>query len=167
MNRIATTLAAGALALALVPPAHADGAGHELWQEDWEGTEAFGAGEGPCVDWPGTLHETRHGGYRLVTAPGGREDGEFHVNGAVQGHVELTPDDPALPTYAGDYREKINGVITGYDEEQGDLVRVLRYGLRLPLTGTDGSRIVLVMSGKVTVDAGGTMRVARDRYECR
>jgi hypothetical protein len=40
-------------------------------------TNTFAPGEGPCVSWPGTFHEVRSGGYRLVTPPGGQIEGEF------------------------------------------------------------------------------------------
>jgi hypothetical protein len=167
MSRIALTLAGAALALATTTgPAHSDGAVHELYPEEWEGTEAFAAGDGPCVGWAGTFHETRTGGYRVVAAPGGRVDGELHVNGQIGGQVDLVPDDPTLPAYHGDYREKVNGVITGFDEEEGDLARVAQFRLRVPLTGTDGSRIVLVMSGKLTENAAGTVTVDRQRFDC-
>lgn len=167
MSRIAYTLAGAVLALtATAAPAYADGAAHELYPEEWEGAEAFAAGDGPCVDWAGTFHETRTGGYRVVAAPGGRVDGEFHVNGQIEGEVDLVPDDPTRPTYHGDYREKVNGVITGFDEEEGDLARVSQFRLRVPLTGTDGSRIVLVMSGKLTENANGTVTVARQDFDC-
>lgn len=167
MSRIAFTLAGALLALpAAAAPAYADGAVRELYPEQWEGSEEFGAGEGPCVEWAGTFHESRTGGYRIVAAPGGRVEGEFHVNGQVDGRVELVPDDPALPSYHGDYREKVNGVITGFDEEEGDLARISQFRLRVPLTGTDGSRIVLVMSGKLTENANGAVTVAREQYDC-
>lgn len=167
MSRIVLTLAGAVLAVsATVAPAYAGGAVHELYPEEWQDTEAFAAGEGPCVDWAGTFHEARTGDYRIVAAPGGQVEDEFHVNGQIDGHVVLVPDDPALPSYEGDYREKVNGVITGFDEEQGDLARVSQYRLRVPLAGSDGSRIVLVMSGKVTENANGTVTVQRERFDC-
>lgn len=162
---IRTVIAATVLATLAAAPAHA-AAQREHWSADWEGTEAFDAGEGPCVAWSGNLHETRTGGYDLVTAPAGQVEGEFHVNGMVDGHVELVPDDAALPSYSGDYREKVNGIVTGYDEQRGDLARVMRFRLRVPLTGTDGSQFVLTMSGRVTLDARGRTVVERESYDC-
>lgn len=162
---IRSAVAAAVLAALVATPAHA-AAHREHWSADWEGTEAFDAGEGPCVAWSGRMHEARAGGYDLVTAPGGQAEGEFHVNGIVAGHVELVPDDATLPSYRGDYREKVNGVVTGYDEQQGDVARVMQFRLRLPLTGTDGSQFVLTMSGRVTLDAHGRTVVERESYDC-
>ena len=39
----------------------------------------------------------------------------------IAGSVTLTPDDPALPTYSGSYREKVNGVLIGVDEDGNDV----------------------------------------------
>jgi len=88
-----------------------------------------------------------------------------HVNGAIDGHIELVPDDPTLPTYTGDYREKVNGVVTESTDE-GDLERVGQYRLRSTLRGTDGSTLSLRLSGKTTLDANGVLRVQRDTFTC-
>lgn len=162
---IRTAIAAAVLGTLLSTPAHA-AAERDHWPADWEGTQAFVAGEGPCVPWAGTFHESRTGGYDLVAAPGGQVDGEFHVNGMVEGHIDLVPDDATLPSYSGDYREKVNGVVIGYDELQGDLARVMQFRLRVPLTGTDGSQMVLTMSGRMTRDAHGRVVVERASYDC-
>jgi hypothetical protein len=76
------------------------------------------------------------------------------------------PDDPALPTYAGSYREKVNGILSGVDENGDDVMRVSQYRLRVPLSTPEGDRLVLTMSGKATFDAQGTMRVSRDVISC-
>lgn len=166
MKHRLTTFVSTTLLLAggLAGPAAA-GAQHNFYPEDYDAFEHFAAGEGFCVSWAGTFHEVRHGGYRLVAAVGGQQPGEVHVNGAINGHIELVPDDPRLPTYTGDYREKVNGVVTESTDE-GDLERVGQYRLRSTLQGTDGSTLSLRMSGKTTFDAHGVLRVQRDTFTC-
>ena len=157
-------LAGGALWLALAPAPALAGAQHGFFPEDYDAFEHFDAGEGFCVDWAGTFHEVRHGGYKIVAAPGGRVPDEVHVNGTVQGLVELVPDDAALPTYSGTYREKVDAVLVTVGDE--DVERVGQYRLRSTLHGTDGSTLDLVLSGKVTVDAQGRTVVSRDVFTC-
>jgi hypothetical protein len=162
-------LSTAALVLGLsaaIAPAHAGGAVHETVPEQYDASEHFAAGEGFCVPWAGTFREVRNGQYRLLTPPGGREPGEFHVNGVVAGSVTLTPDDPALPTYSGSYREKLNGVIAGVDDEGFDVERVGQYRLRSILRGTDGSTLDLRLSGKLTSTPDGRVVVSRDTFSC-
>jgi hypothetical protein len=174
-HKLATLLGAIALVGVAAGPASAGGvaagttsaggAEHAFLIEDYNAYEHFAPGDGPCVSWAGTFHEVRSGGYRLVTAPGGQVEGEFHVNGAIDGFVELIPDAAGLPTYSGTYREKVNAVVTGPLEE-GDLTRVSQYRLRSTLRGTDGSTIVLRLSGKFTMNANGVVVVSRDTFTC-
>ena len=120
-------LITAALALGLstaIVPAHAGGADHQTLPESYDATEHFAAGEGFCVPWAGSFREVRSGEYKLVTAPGGQVPGETHINGAIAGSVTLTPDDPALPTYSGSYREKLNGVLIGVTPANEDVTRV-------------------------------------------
>ena len=149
-------------ATAVAPAAQAAGAQHVTMAEEFDGSEHFAAGEQSCVAWAGTFHEVRHGGYDIVVAPGGRVPGESHVNGAVDGYVELVPDDPANPTYAGTYREKVNGIFLGTDDEGDDVLRIGQFRLVTLLHGSDGSTLRLSTSGKVTMDATG--RIVVDRY---
>jgi hypothetical protein len=167
-RHIGAALAATALTLtgATLAAAGAGPAQHDTLIESYDGTQALSAQENPCGRWAATLHEVRSGTYKIVQAPGGQIEGEFHVNGSVNGLIELTPENPALPTYTGDYREKINAVITGYDEERGDLARVAQYRLRVRLNGSDGSRLVLAMSGKTTTNANGHPVVERNSMTC-
>lgn len=160
---ISTAITAAGLTLsgATVTAAGAAPAQHDTFVESYDGTQAFSAEENPCGPWAATLHVVRSGEYKIVHAAGGQSEGEFHVNGAVDGQIELAPDSPALPTYTGSFREKVNAVITGVDEEQGDLARVAQFRLRVPLTGSDGSRHVLAMSGKSTINANGDLVVER------
>lgn len=159
-----TTLTATVL-LAGAPVASA-GAIHDDQPETYDATEPFAAGEGMCVPWAGRLHEVRSGLYRQVTPPGGPRSPELHVNGVIQGAIEIRPDDPDLPTYSGTYREKVNAVVLGTSPDGDDLLRVGQYRLRLPLTGTDGSRLLLTLAGKVTVNANGVTTVSRDSFTC-
>ena len=156
---------AALIAAGVAGPAVAAGAQHTFFPEDYDAFEHFAAGEGFCVDWAGTFHEVRHGGYRLVAAPGGQVPGEIHINGTIHGLVELIPDDAALPTYAGTYREKVDGVLTELGDD-GDVERIGQYRLRTTLRGTDGSSYALRLSGKVTVDANGRTTVERDSFTC-
>jgi len=149
-----------------VLPAHAGGAEHQTFPESYDATEHFTAGEGFCVPWAGSFREVRSGQYTLVTAPGGQVPGETHINGAIAGSVTLTPDDPALPTYTGTYREKLNGVLIGVDVDGNDVTRVSQYRLRSTLRGTDGSTLDLRLAGKMTMNANGVVTVSRDTFSC-
>ena len=162
-------LITAALALGLstaTVPAHASGAVHETYPESYDATEHFAAGEGFCVPWAGSFREVRNGQYRLVSPPGGREPGEYHVNGVIAGSVTLTPDDPGLPTYTGTYREKVDYVVIGLDEEGFEIARVGQYRLRSTLRSSDGSSLDLRLSGKLTVTPAGTVVVSRDEFSC-
>ncbi|TCC56415.1 hypothetical protein E0H73_32535 [Kribbella pittospori] len=160
-------IALGALALigGTAAPASAGGAEHAFVIEDYDAYEHFAPGEGPCVSWPGTFHEVRAGGYRLVIPPGGQREGEFHVNGVIDGRVELIPDNASLPTFAGTYREKVNAVVTAFTEES-EVDRVAQYRLRSTLRGTDGSVLDLRLAGKLTMNANGRVVVSRDTFSC-
>ncbi len=170
MNRLAPVLVSTALALvALAPAAASAAATHDYFPDVFDATEHFDAGEGPCVDWAGNFREVRNGGYRLLTPSGGQVDGEIHVNGVVDGQIYLVPDDASLPSYSGRYREKVTGVATYFDEENGenDRLRVINYRLRVPMTGTDGSSFVILISGHTTVNGKGVTVVDRNDFECR
>jgi hypothetical protein len=164
-NQLVTALLALCLSTTIAP-AHAGGAIHEIVPEQYDESEHFDAGEGFCVPWAATFREVRNGQYRLLTAPGGREPGEYHVNGVVAGSVTLTPDDPELPTYFGTYREKLSGVITGIDDEGFDVARVAQYRLRSTLRGNDGSTLELRLAGKMTATPDGRVVVSRDTFSC-
>jgi len=164
-HQLIAVLAALAFVGSAAGPVSAAGAEHVFYPENYDASEHFAAGEGFCVAWAGTFHEVRHGGYRLVAAPGGREDGELHVNGVIDGSVELIPDDASLPTYSGDYREKVNGVVIAFTDE-GDIERVGQFRLRSTLNGTDGSSLELRLSGKVTYNANGVLTVDREVFTC-
>lgn len=166
MFRSISTAALATAALVLGAAPAGAGAQHDLFVEEYDGSETHPAEENPCGPWAMTIHEVRSGSARLVTPPGGQVEDETHVNGAVYGQVTIVPGDPTLPTYTGSYREKINGIITGYDAQEGDLVRVSQFRLRIPLTGSDGSSLVLAFSGKYTFNAHGELIVARDRMSC-
>lgn len=171
-HRTTTALLAGSLlaagltaGLVAGPAGIASAAGVTRYHfvEEWDGTSHWGADENPCGAWATTFHEVRHGGYDLMTAPGGQTDGEVHLNGSVDGWVELVPDDPSLPTYSGGYREKADGVLTDVDNDQ---FRVFQFRLRDRLTGTDGSHLVIRLSAKVTMDAQGRTVVDRSIQSC-
>ena len=165
-RQVSTMIGAAALLLgAAAAPAASSGAEHAFFPEDYDAYEHFDAGEGFCVDWAGTFHEVRQGGYRLVAPPGGQTAGELHVNGVIAGVVELIPDDASLPTYEGSYREKVNGVLTEFSDE-GDVERVSQYRLRSTLVGTDGTRLALRLSGKLTINANGRVVVERESFTC-
>ena len=131
--------------------------------EEWDGTEHMSADDNTCGPWAGTLHEIRHGGYNVLLPPGGQTAGEAHINGSVDGWIQLTPDDPTLPTYTGSYREKADGVLTDPDNDQ---FRVMHFQFRDRLSGSDGSTLVLVLSGKVTVAADGHTVIDRSVAAC-
>lgn len=162
-----TALALAATGLVLANPASAAaGAQHDVFTESYDGSFHLSADENPCGPWAVTIREVRNGGAKIVAAPGGRVPSEYHVNGAINALIQLVPDDPQLPTYEGSYREKFNGVITGVTSDGDDEMRVVQYRLRAPMTGTDGSRLVLALSGKVTLNASGRMVVGRDAMSC-
>jgi hypothetical protein len=163
ITAITTALALPALA-AGSSPALAAPAQHEVFIDEYDEHLPFAAGEGPCVDWAGTLHEVRSARFRVLMPGGARNPDEFHANGAVDGLIELIPDDPALPTYAGTFREKANAIGTVTDE--GDDLRIAQYRLRSVLTGTDGSSLTLSLSGKITVNGRGELVVDRFEFSC-
>lgn len=165
-HRLRTLLCGTALiGAATTAPASAAGADHTFFPEHYDAYGHFAAGQGFCVPWAGTFHEVRHGGYRLLAAPGGQQPGELHINGVIDGTVELIPDDTSLPTYAGDYREKVNGVVIEFTDE-GDIERIGQFRLRTTLHGTDGSSLDLRLSGKVTFNANGVATVERETFTC-
>ncbi len=165
IHTTAVALAATGLVLATAASAAA-GAQHGDFEESYDGSFHLSADENPCGPWAVTIREVRTGGAKIVAPPGGQVPGEYHVNGAIDALIQLVPDDAQLPTYEGSYREKLNGVITGVDDYGNDEIRVAQYRLRAPMTGTDGSRLVLALSGKVTFDASGRMVVVRDSMTC-
>lgn len=157
---IGTALATAALT-ALTVPANA-GAQHSVLPEEYDDTWTMDADENMCGPWPATLHEVRSGSYRIVEAPGGQVDGEFHVNGVINGLIELDPDaDGPLPTYVGTYREKVNGVVYGEDGE-----RVVQFRLRTVARADDGSTLKLALGGKVTVNGQGRVASQREVASC-
>jgi hypothetical protein len=161
-----TLLAAGltaGLAPGLAASASAAGVTRLHVVEEWDGTSHWAADENLCGPWATTFHEVRHGGYDLMMAPGGQTAGEVHLNGAVDGWVELVPDDPSLPSYSGGYREKVDGVLT---DPENDQFRVFQFRLRDRLTGTDGSTLTIVLSGRATMDAHGRTVVERSIESC-
>lgn len=139
---------------------------HGVFEESYDGSFHLSADDNPCGRWAGTIREVRSGSVKIVAAPGGQTPEEYHINGAIDASIEIVPDDPQLPSYAGAYREKLNGVITGADGDGDDVTRVAQYRLRAPMTGTDGSRLLLTLSGKVTLNASGRMVVGRDSMTC-
>jgi hypothetical protein len=160
---IATVLVVPALAVA-ASPAVAAPAQHDVFVEEYDEYLPFPAGEGPCVDWAGTLHEVRSGQFKVLTPGGARHPDEFHANGVVDGLIELIPDDPTLPSYSGAFRQKAN--VIGTVTEEGDDLRIAQYRVRSVLTGTDGSRLTLSLAGKVTVNGRGDLVVDRFEFSC-
>jgi hypothetical protein len=159
---LVTTALATATWVALAAPATAGGAQHAVYVEEFDDTWTMSAEENSCGPWPGTLHEIRHGEYRIVAARGGQIDGEYHVNGVVDGWFALDPDsDGPLPTYVGTYREKATGVFFGEDGE-----RVGQYRLRSVARSEDGGTLRLVLKGKRTVNANGTVATEREISSC-
>ncbi len=168
MKRLLTlaTTTAGLLALGATPCLAAP-AQHMHMDAAFDGYQHWSAEDNLCGPYDATFHEVRTGGYAILQTSGGQQPGEIHVNGAVDGHVEIVPDDPSLPTYTGDYREKVGGIYTSVAEEEGqDVARVAMFRLRVPLTGTDGSRLVLLLSGKETLKASGQVVVERFTTSC-
>lgn len=160
---LAGSLLGTGLAPGLDSAATAAGAVRFFVPEEFDGTQHMNADDNLCGPWAGTLHEIRHGGYDVLLPPGGQTAGEAHINGAVDGWVQLTPDDPALPTYTGRYREKVAGVLT---DPENDQFRTSHFSLRDRLTGSDGSTLTLVIAGKVTVNANGDVVVERSTESC-
>lgn len=166
MHTIIRSLGVGAVAAGflatLSAPTMAGGARHEIYIEEFDETYAIDAEENACGPWPARIHEVRSGAYKLVTAPGGRVDGEMHVNGVVHGWVAIDPDRGGpLPTYTGTYREKANGVVLADDGE-----RVSQYRLRTVARATDGGTLVLILKGKLTVNANGRVTSEHDLRSC-
>lgn len=167
IRRTLAVLATAGLPLAVLGSASAAPAQHDVFTESYSSSQPMTAEENPCGNWSGTLSEVRSGSNKILIPPGGQVDGEFHVNGSVQGSLSLVPDDPNLPSYAGTYREKSTAVFSGFDQEEGDdITRVGRWSLRAVLAGTDGSRLVLWLSGKSTINGQGRVVVDRRLEMC-
>ena len=168
MKRTVTvTVVTGGLLAAAAAPSYASPAQHLSFQEAYDGSEHWAAADNLCGAWAATFREVRSGSYDLLVAAGGQQPGELHVNGAIDGDVTITPDDPTRPTYYGSYREKVNGIVVGTDPATGDdVTRVSSFGLRTPMVGTDGSRLVLVLRGKVTMTPAGDVVVERFSASC-
>ena len=91
-HRLSTLLGGAALiGAAATGPVSAAGADHTFYPENYDAYEHFAAGEGFCVTWAGTFHEVRHGGYRLVAAPGGQQPDELHINGVITAPSSSSP----------------------------------------------------------------------------
>lgn len=165
--KLVTTMAGALIAvpatLLSATGASAAPAQHDVLIEEYDAYEHFAGEDNPCGDWPGTLHEVRSGAYKVVLTQAGDDSMIGHVNGEIDGLFELLPDDPTLPTYSGDYREKLN-VLALSSTEEG--VRVVQYRLRTVLEGSDGSALTLLLAGKVTVNGRGDVVVERDEFSC-
>jgi hypothetical protein len=117
------------------------------------------------VPWAGAFHEARSGEVNLVTVSSGPHAGGVHLTGAIDGFMEYIPVDASLPTYSGTYREKFTASL--YELSFGsDAERISQFHLRGVLEGTDGSTLNTVMSGKVTINANGAVRVDRFQFTC-
>jgi hypothetical protein len=158
-----SALLAAGLTTALAPAATASGAEHFFVPEEFDGSRHVSADDNSCGAWAATVHEIRLGGFEVLLPPGGQVAGEAHINGSVDGWIQLTPDDPSLPTYSGTYSEHVTGVLTNPDDDQ---FRVSQFFLRGRLAGTDGSSLRLVLGAKVTVDATGRTVVERSIESC-
>lgn len=165
MTRMCAAVTAAAFVVLGISPAQA-AAQHDVYEQAYDDVSHLAAHENPCGDWGASLREERSGSYRIVMPSAGQVADEAHINGVVDGRLALVPDDPTRPAYTGTYREKVTGVLIGVDENGDDEMRVAHYRLRVPLTTPEGGRLVLTMSGKVTLDAEGRMRVSRDTNSC-
>jgi hypothetical protein len=155
------------LALAGMPaPASAAPAVHETLPESYDGESSFAAGEGWCVDYAGTMTESRDGVFRVTQVGTGPRSGMVQVMGDISASLTLTPEDPSAGVaYVGGYREHVAGwFIVGPD---GDDPRVMSLRLAGVLTGSDGSRLHLTYRIKVTVLPDGDVAVARESLTCR
>lgn len=166
MRQLLAAVVLAALPIIVGVPASAAPATHDVFVEEYEAYEPFAVGDGqPCVPWAGTFHEMRSGEVKLVTVNSGPRAGEVHVNGVIAGFIEYIPDDTALPTYSGTYREKLNGVLLELSFED-DQSRIAQFRLRSRLAGTDGSSLRLAMSGKLTLNGNGNVVVDWFSFTC-
>jgi hypothetical protein len=136
-----------------------------VYVEEFDGTSAFGAAEDPCVDYAGTMHETRSGSYALMASGTGPRSAEVKVRGAVDGFLEIAPDDPSEgPSYAGAYSERVVGWLTDPDT---DAFRVVHLRLHGRPAGSDGTSVVLESTLKLTIRPDGNTVVERQSVTCR
>lgn len=164
MKRLLAIVAFGVVSIGLAAPVAAAPAAHDVFIEEYDAYEAFAPGEAqPCVPWAGTFHEVRSGQAKLVTISSGPRAGVVHATGVIDGFVEFIPDDGSLPTYSGTYREKLNAVLLDLATDE---TRVAHFRLRSVLTGSDGSSLTLVLSGKSTLNGQGEVVVDRFRHTC-
>ena len=150
--------------LAVASPAAAAGAEHLSFVEDTEEQWVLSADENPCGPWDADIHEIRHSEYRALVAPAGQVEGEIHFNGFVDGSAAIDPDGAAgpLPTYTGTYREKENAIVVSADDD----LRNAQFRLREVATAPDGSQLLLVLSGKLTVNAQGVVTSEQGVASC-
>lgn len=159
---------AGALLIAsltMAPAAASASVTRGEFLEEFDGTSSFGAAENPCVDYAGTMHETRSGSYALMAPGTGPRSAELKVRGAVDGFLEIAPDDPSDgPSYAGTYSERVVGWLTDPDT---DAFRVVHFRLQGRLAGSDGTSVVLLSTLKLTLRPDGTTVVDRQSVTCQ
>ena len=164
--RLAAVAALPALPVTIAVPATAAPAAHDVYVESYDATESFGAGDAePCVPWAGTFREVRTGEVKLVTISTGPHTGEVHLTGVIDGFIEYSPGDVAMPTYSGPYREKLDGYLHELSIDS-DSERISQFHLRGVLSGTDGTSLTIVMTGKLTINANGTLTVDRSDFTC-
>jgi len=165
-RRLAAAAACGlALTAAAAAPASAAAAQHDVFVENSDSSYHLTAAENPCGPWGVTVHAVRSGSYKIVFPVDG---GEIHTNGAVDGVIELIPEDPTRPTYTGTFREKANAVVTEVSGDgENDVFRINQSRLRSALRGTDGSQLVLRFSAKLTVNANGRVVVSHNLISCQ
>lgn len=166
MRRFIVLLAASPiLALPTHQAAAAEPVAHQHVTFTETSVEQFAAGQGPCVNYAGTIRENRACDVRIASYLTGPNAGQVHVVGDVDGIVDLLPGtgQPG-PAYRGSYREHLN--FTGYLGDQGDAPIRNAFHLHAYLTGTDGSRLTLHASGYLIVGPDGQPRATSDRRSC-
>lgn len=165
MRSVRIAIAGTALVATLGATASAAPATHLVYLEDYDDVTSFAAGEGPCVPYAGTVHEIRHGAYKLLVNGSDPHANEVKVAGTVEGSLAVSPTVPGDgPTYSGGYREQSTGWLADPDNDQW---RVGQYRLIGRLTGSDGSTLRLYAREKVTVRPDGVNVVERYALSCQ
>lgn len=143
--RLALLLASLAAITSLAATPALAGAYAVTWHWTME-EQDLGAGLEPCLpseNWGATLTITTSGKGHITET-----NGTSLFSGSQHGTFVLDPDDPALPTYTGMYRDNISYNFNAYGESFVLLTTIVG-------SGEDGSRLVSVARIKATVTRNG------------
>jgi hypothetical protein len=128
------------------------------------GVEKFDAGQGPCVDYAGTVAEDRTYRVGITAYTTGAIAGQVYIVGGVDVVIDITPNRADGPSYRGTYTEHGASPATSPTRETSRSASV--YHLNARPTGTDGSWLTAHGSGHLIVGPDSPVRSSRYRTQC-